>query len=211
MHPNKAFCFHDAFISSAIFSSKQNKPFSFVLLFFLLFPFLSILRKPLDVGQSLTASRAREVYAHSPAGRPAVRSKLAHASSLLFLLQRSSVIASRLSRAKIKCSICSSQFNTWDAQHRWALVLIVCLNRGRRFKARFVAPTGCPGIAVLPGSAHTHHRWVTFQNLSAFAFTCKPDRSKSARALASSPRSWGWWLCVAFSPPRHGDMRFQKP
>ena len=39
-------------------------------------------------------------------------------------------IASRLSRAKIKCSICSSQFNTWDAQHRWALVLIVCLNRG---------------------------------------------------------------------------------
>ena len=64
------------------------------------------------------------------------------------------VIASRLSRAKIKCSICSSQFNTWDAQHRWALVLIVCLNRGRRFKARFVAPTGCPGIAVPPGSAH---------------------------------------------------------
>ena len=63
-------------------------------------------------------------------------------------------IASRLSRAKIKCSICSSQFNTWDAQHRWALVLIVCLNRGRRFKARFVAPTGCPGIAVPPGSAH---------------------------------------------------------
>ncbi len=39
-------------------------------------------------------------------------------------------IASRLSRAKIKCSICSSQFNTWDGQHRWALVLIVCLNRG---------------------------------------------------------------------------------
>lgn len=43
-------------------------------------------------------------------------------------------IASRLSRAKIKCSICSSQFNTWDAQHRWALVLIVCLNRGRDSK-----------------------------------------------------------------------------
>ena len=64
-------------------------------------------------------------------------------------------IASRLSRAKIKCSICSSQFNTWDAQHCWALVLIVCLNRGRRFKACFVAPTGCPGIAVPPGSAHT--------------------------------------------------------
>ena len=73
-------------------------------------------------------------------------------------------IASRLSRAKIKCSICSSQFNTWDAQHRWALVLIVCLNRGRRFKARFVAPTGCPGIAVPPGSALTHHRWVSLTN-----------------------------------------------
>ena len=71
-------------------------------------------------------------------------------------------IASRLSRAKIKCSICSSQFNTWDAQQRWALVLIVCLNRGRRSKARFVTPTGCPGIAVPPGSAHTHHRWVFF-------------------------------------------------
>ena len=63
-------------------------------------------------------------------------------------------IASRLSRAKIKCSICSSQFNTWDAQHRWALVLIVCLNRERRFKARFVALAGCLGIAVLPSSAH---------------------------------------------------------
>ena len=70
-------------------------------------------------------------------------------------------IASRLSRAKIKCSICSSQFNTWDAQHRWALVLIVCLNRGRRFKARFVAPTGCPGIAVPPGSAHARP-WRVF-------------------------------------------------
>ena len=34
-------------------------------------------------------------------------------------------IASRLSRAKIKCSICSSQFNTWDAQHCWAS----CINR----------------------------------------------------------------------------------
>lgn len=83
------------------------------------------------------------------------------------------LIASRLSRAKIKCSICSSQFNTWDAQHRWALVLIVCLNRGRRFKARFVAPTGCPGIAVPPGSAHARHWRVSFLNRIKYKATCK--------------------------------------
>lgn len=85
---------------------------------------------------------------------------------------RTFAIASRLSRAKIKCSICSSQFNTWDAQHSWALVLIVCLSRGRRSKARFVAPTGCPGIAVPPGSAHTHHRWVSFNFATQSTIIC---------------------------------------
>ena len=45
--------------------------------------------------------------------------------------------------------ICSSQFNTWDAQHRWALVLIVCFEQRAPIKACFVAPKGCPGIAVL--------------------------------------------------------------
>ena len=58
-------------------------------------------------------------------------------------------IASRLSRAKIKCSICSSQFNTWDAQQCWALVLIVCLNRGRRFKACFARPRVVPVLQYL--------------------------------------------------------------
>ena len=81
----------------------------------------------------------------------------------LFLLSHPDI---KKIKNKKKCSICSSQFNTWDAQHRWALVLIVCLNRGRRFKARFVAPTGCPGIAVPPGSAHTHLWWWVSLNSS---------------------------------------------
>ena len=73
------------------------------------------------------------------------KSKLAHLLSLHGERKTiAKVIASRLSRAKIKCSICSSQFNTWDAQHRWALVLIVCLNRGRRFKACFARPRVVP-------------------------------------------------------------------
>lgn len=47
------------------------------------------------------------------------------------------------------------------------LVLIVCLNRGCRFKACFVAPTGCPGIAVLPGSAHACHWQVSLCLITA--------------------------------------------
>ena len=63
--------------------------------------------------------------------------------------KRSFPIASRLSRAKIKCSICSSQFNTWDAQHRWALVLIVCLSRGRRSKLALSRPRVVPVLQYL--------------------------------------------------------------
>ena len=98
-------------------------------------------------------------------------------------------IASRLSRAKIKCSICSSQFNTWDAQHRWALVLIVCLNRGRRSKARFVAPTGCPGIAVPPGSALTHHRWVSSTDSDALRKSHGEQAAKREGRKDASPHA----------------------
>ena len=107
-------------------------------------------------------------------------------SCLMMPRRRGDGIASRLSRAKIKCSICSSQFNTWDAQHRWALVLIVCLNRGRRFKACFVAPTGCPGIAVPPGSAHTC-QWrvsIALHHHHAQNLLSTPQASKPAGSLA---------------------------
>ena len=53
------------------------------------------------------------------------RTWLTQAFALLLTTWHFHLIASRLSRAKIKCSICSSQFNTWDAQHCWAS----CINR----------------------------------------------------------------------------------
>ena len=56
--------------------------------------------------------------------------------------------------AKIKCSICSYQFNIWYAGHRPAHILIWFLAFGQGSEACFTLTTGCLGIALQPSAAH---------------------------------------------------------
>ena len=56
--------------------------------------------------------------------------------------------------AKIKCSICSYQFNIWYAGHRPAHILIWFLAFGQGSEACFTLTTGCLGMALQPSAAH---------------------------------------------------------
>ena len=56
--------------------------------------------------------------------------------------------------AKIKCSICSYQFNIWYAGHRPAHILIWFLAFGQGSEACLTLTTGCLGIALQPSAAH---------------------------------------------------------
>ena len=56
--------------------------------------------------------------------------------------------------AKIKCSICSYQFNIWYAGHVPAHILIWFLAFGQGSEACFTLTTGCLGIALQPSAAH---------------------------------------------------------
>jgi hypothetical protein len=56
--------------------------------------------------------------------------------------------------AKIKCSICSYQFNIWYAGHRLAHILILFLAFGQGSEVYLTLTTGCLGIALQPSAAH---------------------------------------------------------
>ena len=56
--------------------------------------------------------------------------------------------------AKIKCSICSYQFNIWYAGHSLAHILIWFLAFGQGSEACLTLTTGCLGIALQPSAAH---------------------------------------------------------
>ena len=56
--------------------------------------------------------------------------------------------------AKIKCSICSYQFNIWYAGHVPAHILIWFLAFGQGSEACLTLTTGCLGIALQPSAAH---------------------------------------------------------
>ena len=56
--------------------------------------------------------------------------------------------------AKIKCSICSYQFNIWYAGHRPAQILIWFLSLGLGSEVYLTLTTGCLGIALQPSAAH---------------------------------------------------------
>ena len=70
-------------------------------------------------------------------------------------LQRTSFRLSLLGlMAKIKCSICSYQFNIWYAGHSLAHILIWFLAFGQGSEACLTLTTGCLGIALQPSAAH---------------------------------------------------------
>ena len=66
--------------------------------------------------------------------------------------------------AKIKCSICSYQFNIWYAGHSPAHILIWFLAFGQGSEACLTLTTGCLGIALQPSAAH----YLTNENHEAF-------------------------------------------
>ena len=56
--------------------------------------------------------------------------------------------------AKIKCSICSYQFNIWYAGHSLAHILIWFLAFDQGSEVYLTLITGCLGIALQPSAAH---------------------------------------------------------
>ena len=60
--------------------------------------------------------------------------------------------------AKIKCSICSYQFNIWYAGHSPAHILIWFLAFGQGSEVYLTLTTGCLGIALQPSVAHYNLR-----------------------------------------------------
>ena len=56
--------------------------------------------------------------------------------------------------AKIKCSICSYQFNIWYAGHSPAHILIWFLAFGQGSEVYLTLTTGCLGLALQPSAAH---------------------------------------------------------
>ena len=74
--------------------------------------------------------------------------------------------------AKIKCSICSYQFNIWYAGHSLAHILIWFLAFGQGSEACLTLTTGCLGIALQPSAAHFHTQWnpssITSSNIPMF-------------------------------------------
>ena len=56
--------------------------------------------------------------------------------------------------AKIKCSICSYQFNIWYVAHWVTHILIWFLALGQGSEVYFTLTTGCLGVALQPSAAH---------------------------------------------------------
>ena len=76
---------------------------------------------------------------------------VAYAVSFTIALEKLSLLGLM---AKIKCSICSYQFNIWYAGHRPAHILIWFLAFGQGSEACFTLTTGCLGMALQPSAAH---------------------------------------------------------
>jgi len=63
--------------------------------------------------------------------------------------------------AKIKCSICSYQFNIWYAGHSPAHILIWFLAFGQGSEVYLTLTTGCLGVALQSSAAHSHtNNWT---------------------------------------------------
>ena len=60
--------------------------------------------------------------------------------------------------AKIKCSICSYQFNIWYVGHVSTQILIWFLVFGQGSEVYLTLTTGCIGLALLPSAAHYYFK-----------------------------------------------------
>jgi len=93
--------------------------------------------------------------------------------------------------AKIKCSICSYQFNIWYAGHSPAQILIWFLEAGRGMPVHRTLTAGCLGVALQPCAAQTATRTARER---------KDLREAGARAVSNSvPRA---------APPRSSPAAF---
>lgn len=109
-------------------------------------------------------------------------------------LSSSGGIASRLFRAKIKCSICSSQFNTWDASDSLACL---CINLifGQRARCRGLLRPAHGLSWYCTTSRHgppSHRGGITFDSssfLSSSSFVTPATRRKGKKPVVPSRRS----------------------
>ena len=76
---------------------------------------------------------------------------VAYAVSFTIALEKLSLLGLM---AKIKCSICSYQFNIWYAGHSLAHILIWFLAFDQGSEVYLTLITGCLGIALQPSAAH---------------------------------------------------------
>ena len=56
--------------------------------------------------------------------------------------------------AKIKCSICSYQFNIWYGAHSVPHILILFVALGQGTEVYLTPTTSCLGVALQPSAAH---------------------------------------------------------
>ena len=66
--------------------------------------------------------------------------------------------------AKIKCSICSYQFNIWYVAHWVTHILIWFLALGQGSEVYFTLTTGCLGVALQPSAAHIRHKQIAISS-----------------------------------------------
>ena len=155
-----------------------------------------------SLGHSIGCSRSREVRIRGFRGGPGIRGwqQLAYqitlqirlplpclikgkpqvVSQLVWWLGSASPLPLSLLglMAKIKCSICSYQFNIWYAGHRPAHILIWFLAFGQGSEACLTLTTGCLGIALQPSAAHSYTKKISLPFISSCYVThgnpCRP-------------------------------------
>ena len=84
-------------------------------------------------------------------GRITTSLVVAYAVSFTIALEKLSLLGLM---AKIKCSICSYQFNIWYVAHWVTHILIWFLALGQGSEVYFTLTTGCLGVALQPSAAH---------------------------------------------------------
>ena len=72
--------------------------------------------------------------------------------------------------AKIKCSICSYQFNIWYGVHSTPHILILFVALGQGTEVYLTPTTSCLGVALQPSAAHFNTKKLSINDL-----LCQPD------------------------------------
>ena len=97
--------------------------------------------------------------------------------------------------AKIKCSICSYQFNIWYAGHSPAHILIWFLAFGQGSEVYLTLTTGCLGLALQPSAAHClimkRSVPMKFHMYPSWRMARQRDRAFSGSVLWKTPENLG--------------------